>query len=327
MPANLTMENGKASVMYYGDVPWHGLGTKLMSPATSKEAIVAANLNWNVVKIPLFAKTRVFTNIKDLRAMITDRDLNSDTPNILGTVGKNYTPVQNTEAFAFFDSIVGGEKAIYHTAGSLNNNKVIWILARLPGEIKVIGDDITNKYLLLCNSHDGSSSVQIKFTPVRVVCSNTLTAALMDGYTIKIKHSNNVLERLKQSKQTLGIIENGYKYIGQIFKEMVMTRMSKERMHKYFTAVFPDMKDEKATYYNRKNRTAVEKLSEIGYGTDIKGVKGTLWGAYNAVTEFVDHKPNQLTPDKQLYNIWFGSADSVKRRAFRLAENMKLWLN
>ena len=178
MSHNLLMQNGQASMFYINEVPWHGLGTRLDKPATAHEAITAARLDWKVVKLPLFAGSK--------RIPVTDRfavvrrtgDLIQHTDPVLGVVSHEYTPLQNQQAFQFFDPIVGQNAAIYHTAGALGKGERVWILAQLPGHIRVAGDDITEKYLLLSNSHDGKSSVTIKFTPVRVVCQNTLTLAL-----------------------------------------------------------------------------------------------------------------------------------------------------
>lgn len=166
MAHELFIENGQASMMYVGNAPWHGLGTKLNQPATSAEAICAAKLDWQVVKRPIYAVgDGCLFPIPDKEAILRKGEPGQPDGPVFGVVSTQYTPLQNTEAFEFFDSIVEGKQAIYHTAGALGKGERIWILAKLPSSIRVIGDDITDKYLLLSNSHDASSAIQVKFTP------------------------------------------------------------------------------------------------------------------------------------------------------------------
>ena len=203
MSHNLLLQNGQASMFYINEVPWHGLGTRLDQPATAQEGIAAAHLDWKVVKLPLFAGSKRIP-VTDRFAVVRRRgDLIQRTDPVLGVVSHEYTPLQNHQAFQFFDPIVGQNAAIYHTAGALGNGQRVWILAQLPGYIRVAGDDITEKYLLLSNSHDGKSSVTIKFTPVRVVCQNTLTLALNGGAAWRVSHHRDIQQKLKQAHAML----------------------------------------------------------------------------------------------------------------------------
>lgn len=328
MSHNLLIENNKASMMYYDEVPWHGLGTRLDRPATSQEAIEAANLNWLVEKKPLYLKFKPKVQVNEAFAIVRKDHLTKNEPTVLGVVGKNYKPVQNHEAFEFFDDIVGAGKAIYHTAGALSDGKIIWILAKLPGYIRVVGDDITHKYLLLSNSHDGSTSVQIKFTPIRVVCNNTLTIALNKGETLKAKHTRDVKERLTQAKELLGIIDNRFNGIEKSFREMAQVKVNQSRLNEYLKNVFPDPQDELLLPNTIKAREMAQELFETGIGAEMQGVKGTLWGAYNGITEMIDHKNTRLNADKKSTNILFGAGYNTKVKAYNVAlDKMKYWMN
>src|SRR5205807_7988364 len=128
------------------------LGTVRWRPAGAAVGIDAANLGWSVVKKPLFAGANEYRRVPDYFSMVREDDWNSNKSTILGIVSKGYTPLQNREAFTFFDPIIGQNAAVYHTAGALGKGERVWILSKLPGEIRVIGDDITHKYLLLSNS-------------------------------------------------------------------------------------------------------------------------------------------------------------------------------
>src|SRR5207249_4487904 len=146
-------------------------------------------------------------------------------------------------AFRFFDPIVGQDAAIYHTAGALGLGERVWILAKLPGHIRVVKDDISEKYLLLSNSHDGKSSVQIKFTPVRVVCQNTLAIALSDGAVCRVVHCSDVHSKLEQAYQMLGLINERFDEMEETFQAMSRVKMDKERLAEYLSTVYPDSKE------------------------------------------------------------------------------------
>jgi len=149
------------TMMYVNEVPWHRLGKRLENPATATEAIDAAGLGWDVQLQPLYTGPDRAVKVKDRFAVCRIDRLDHADGGQLGIVGRDYTPLQNREAFNFLDPLVGENAAIYHTAGSLRDGRRVWMLAKLPGEIRVIGDDIAEKYLLLSNSHDGGSSVRI----------------------------------------------------------------------------------------------------------------------------------------------------------------------
>jgi len=322
MAHNIEIINGEASMFYYGDKPWHGLGQQLENPATSKEAIEAAKLDWEVEKQQLYLPN----NEPVLNTFATVR---TDRNKVLGIVGSTYTPLQNSEAFQFFDAIVGEGQAVYHTAGSLLNGKLVWILAKLPGVIRVTGEDITEKYLLLSNSHDGTSAVQIKFTPIRVVCNNTLSMAFGDQQYLSVFHQRDIKNRLSEVPKLLNIINTRYTEIDATLKELVKIQMTDITLDKYLLDVFPNpkrKKDERLYEYElaraKANRDWSKYFFESGVGNNLPGVSGTMWAALNGITELIDHKVTKQKQDRKLNTIWFGDGAAVKSKAYKLADEM-----
>ncbi len=241
---------------------------------------------------------------------------------VLGLVGNNYKPLQNRNAFAWFDGIVGTGAAIYHTAGALGCGERIWILAKLPGEIRIVGDDVADKYLLLSNSHDGESSVQVKFTPIRVVCKNTLTMALGRGPTLRVSHIASLGKRMEQVKENLGIIGKGYETIQNQFQAMTRVQLNQGRLAEYLEQVIPepqDKTDDRARKRVAEARRSSAVLFDSGRGNNLAGVKGTLWAGYNGVAEYIDFRPTKQNPNQRLDSIWFGSGYLTKARAFKVA--------
>jgi len=333
MAHDIAQIGGKPAMMYADNPPWHNLGTKLDGPATSAEAIKAAGLDWHVEKVPLFVRTEneYETLIGRYATVRRGAGPKGESP-ALGIVGRGYVPLQNIKAFEWFDEIVGEKAAIYHTAGALGQGERVWLLAKLPEPIRVVGDDVADKYLLLSNSHDGSSSVQVKFTPIRVVCQNTLTMALSDGEGIRVHHTSSMQGRLKLAQVNLGIIQRRFEVIEEGFKGMQRTTMNAERLTEYVSAVFPEPKNEDndtGVARIREARKGAMSLFEYGRGNSMAGTKGTLWAAYNGVTELVDFRLGPRTSaDRRLESAWFGSGYSTKTRAYRIGlDYAKAWRN
>jgi phage/plasmid-like protein (TIGR03299 family) len=190
-------------MMYVGEVPWHGLGHRLETPATAREAIAAAGLDYEVSLADL-------TTVNGIPVTTRKAAIRTNTNDPLGVVGNSYVPVQNRESFAFLDAIVADGGLRYHTAGALRKGEKNWLLARLPGSIRVKrSDDLTEKYLLLTNSFDGSSCLRVFFTSIRVVCANTLARANREGESegLSIRHQGNLTAKILQAREVLGIAQ------------------------------------------------------------------------------------------------------------------------
>jgi phage/plasmid-like protein (TIGR03299 family) len=194
----------------------------------------------------------------------------------------------------------------------------IWILAKLPLYINVCGNDLVGKYLLLSNSHNGSSLVRVKLTPIRVVCNNTLTAALQGAGEVHIRHTLNAAEDMAQALSLLGLSNSLYQQLDVIFNRMALTKITDKQLLDYMNALVPDNEDEEESAKKvQQIRTACLELYESGQGADFS--RGTLWGAFNCVTEYTDYKMDG-NPTTRLESIWFGRGEQLKLKAFQLAE-------
>jgi|ERR1051325_960182 phage/plasmid-like protein (TIGR03299 family) len=314
---NLNINNGKTSLFYVGPVPWHKLGTQLENPATAQEAIQAAGLDFTVKLKPV----KTVINRKQKFLPNTFATYRTDNSEVLGVVGSRYSPIQNKDAFAFFDALVGSDEAMYQTAGAIGRGERIWILAKLPDYIRIGKNDIVNKYLLLTNSHDGSATVQAKLTPVRVVCSNTLSIALQGNeQEVRIRHTANAIHKLEQAHKLLGLTNNLYQQIDTIFNKMALRKITNKQLLDYVKALVPANPDAKFQTRNQNIREAILELHESGQGAEM--ARGTAWGIFNAATEYTDHVQSSRNPNKQLSSMWFGSGEKLKLRAFALAKKM-----
>jgi phage/plasmid-like protein (TIGR03299 family) len=235
-------------------------------------------------------------------------------------VGSGYEPVQNRGAFDFFDMLVDGHGAMYESAGIVGHGERIWLLASLPGYIKVHCNDLVHKYLLLINSHDGTVPIRVKITPVRVVCSNTLTSALQGVGEVHIHHTRNAVKKMEQALALLKWSDSAFDRLGAVFNRMAATRATGHQLREYVHTLIPDGKEAESEAGTGNIRNEVLRLHDSGRGAYLS--RGTWWGAFNSVTEYTDHAVYSGTPAAQLHSIWFGRGEQLKVKAFRLAELM-----
>jgi len=318
MAHNLNFKNGKASMFYYGEKPWHGLGTELSHPATAAEAIKAAQLDYIVE-----TKSIYLENGKEIG--IAKATVREDTGEVLGVVGNQYRVIQNVEAFNFFDVLVGEGQAIYHTAGALGKGERVWILAKLPQNIVIQREDVVEKYLVLTNSHDGTSALRVYFTPIRVVCQNTLIMSLQcRAESIVIRHSGDIMSKIKEARRVLGIAIDYYAQFEQIANQLVDVKLNKAKAEDYFERVLLGEEKKKEETTRAKNiKNDLLALFDHGRGNDLSGIRHTLWSAYNSVVEYVDYyktvKGEKEDKSNRLKSIWFGAGARQKAKALEVA--------
>ncbi len=337
---NYNEHTGRYSFFSVQQKAWHNLGQVVEQYPTSKEAIQYAGLDFTVIKAPLYTKgTGILIgsdgeineggNIPVPERYAT---LRTDTNAVFGVVGKDYQIVQNADAFAFFDAIVGGGDGIlYETAGALGKGERIFITAKLPGYIRVgNGDDVTEKYIFLTTSHDGTGSITAAFTPIRVVCQNTLNAALYKmSNVIRIRHTSGAKQRLEEAHRVMGLANTLSIQLENIFNQWTKVRITDAEVKKLIQlalcpnketldALKNDVEDELSTVFKNTVDDAFS-YAMIAETQQMDTTKGTLFGAYNAVTGYYQNVRSYRDDESKLQSIVMGgTAQNKAQKAFEL---------
>src|SRR5262245_31470634 len=314
MAHQLEMTNGQACMFYTGQAPWHGLGQQLHGRPTVREAITASGLDWDVELVPLVTGDAHEPAPARAVRRTTDRRL-------LGVVGPAYHALQNRDAFAFFQPFLDAGLAALHTGGSLCGGRKVWLLARIEREPLVIGaGDEVHKFVLLSNSHDGTTSVRVGFTPVRVVCANTLALAHADragGKLIRVRHTRRLADNLDALREVIDLADQEFTATAEQYRRLREKGVNQNDLARYVREVF---RIEGATPNGQQRRILEScfRLFEEGRGADLPGARGTLWGAYNAVTEYLGYERGR-GQDTRLASLWFGDSARTNQRALETA--------
>ena len=336
----MSHEIEKNNCMFVHQPAWHQLGVVLDHPPTSKEAIKAAGMDWTVEKRALYFQRAMpggvdYEVVNGRVAVVRTMD-----QSLLSVVSDLYEPFQNQDAFAFFDPIVTQGLATYESAGVLKEGRRVWVLARLNKDLHVGNDDIRS-YLLLCNSHDGTLRLVIQPTNVRVVCQNTLTMSLREGYIDSFRHTGGIMENMEARRDEIMAMIEGMENVEAMYQQFGKIQLGSDGVVGYVEEVlgFPvlaflgnalddveerleeDATDadeehiETASAYKQKAKAEILRLHEEGQGAQ----PGTLWGIYNAVMEYVDHYANPNSKDRATYQL-FGAGAELKQRALDVAK-------
>ena len=300
---------------FTGEKPWHQLGTQFESVMTAEQAIFGSGLGFEVYKEQLYRVTK--SDIHEVDAFAT---INGDTDKVLGIVGKRYQPIQNREAFGFFDELVGAGQAIYQTAGALGEGERIWLLAKLPISFSPIAGDNIEGYVLLYNSHDGTAPLSVMFTPIRVVCQNTLNIALKKSTeVVKVRHTTNSAERLKESAKILKCMNEYFTEIGERCHDLASYKIDDDFIESYKNALFGNEIDLPVKGPGRtiraRNIGMFDQRLRFGKGIELPGVIGTAWHPVNAALEMADFDLPKLGKDPT-NDIIFGKAADFKQVAW-----------
>jgi len=303
------------TMAYAGEVPWHGLGVPVSNDLTPCQMMDKAGLDWTVDKEDLTTPSGAF--VKGKKALVRSSD-----NKVLDVIGDNWNPVQNEQAFDFFSEYVLAGDMEMHTAGSLKDGNLVWALAKVKESFDILGGDQVDSYLLFSNPHQYGKSIDVRFTPIRVVCNNTLTLSLGQEVAKSVSLNHRTEFNPDSVKETLGIASEKFQKYKETAEFLSTKRFDMDALIRYYNEVFP------RTYKGKKevNVKTIEDLTtnakkayevlETQPGAEFG--QGTWWQALNSVTYLTDHQMGREN-DTRLTSAWFGVNQTRKVRAVEKA--------
>ncbi len=310
MSHQLEMVNGQASMVYAGEVPWHGLG-KLIPPDLSPEQVLkTAGLDWSVKKEPMYRANGDM--IENRKLLVRESD-----NKIFDIVSDSWCPLQNIDAFKFFDEFVEQGDMEMHTAGALKGGSVVWALAKVKESFTLFKDDHVESYLLFTNPHRYSSSIDVRFTPTRVVCNNTLTAALEEKTSMKFTQSHRVAFDSNLVKQVLALSSVNMRDYEEKANILASKVVKLDDVKQYLNTLFPNSSQDEEKR-KQLSRNAIQVLDLIDKQPGAQYGEGTWWPIFNAVTYFTDHVQGRDN-ERRVASMWYGANKQLKQQAMKLA--------
>ncbi len=306
-----------SSMAFRGQVPWHGLGEQITGATTTQQMLEVAGLDWAVSTAPV--KFRVQRDGKNRQGTSQRHKvlIREDTLDVLDVVGPRYVPFQNAEVLEFFHEYVSAGEMKLETAGSLQGGRVIWGLAKMDEAFEVlVPEDRVEGHVLLMNPHQYGRSAVAMFTGIRVVCANTLTAALHGNGgkgQLKLWHTKEFnADMREEAKRRLGIAREqleAYKADAELLASIQVS--DTVAMREIARVMWGDPQQPEPEFQNRRTNRVFDLYKVNGQGSQLESARGTAWGVFNAVTEYMDHHYGRTT-DNRLMHSWLGGGAKVK---------------
>jgi phage/plasmid-like protein (TIGR03299 family) len=320
------------TIAYMGKTPWHGLGTKLEEKHrfSIEDGLKLSGLDWQVELVPLHINDRdedgeivKSTSVKEFaQAVRRVKD-----GHVIGCVGPRYHCLQNKDAFEWFRPLFENKLCGLNTAGSLGNGEKVWILADIMDakQQEIVKGDVVRRYLLLSNSHNGTTSVRVSFTDVRVVCSNTLAAAHSSANSkfIRLRHGKGLAENLDKVREILNLANQEFEATADQYRFLASRRVNEADLRK-FVKVMTGNEDVAEADISTRAKNTMERMIKLmvdGIGSDIPGVRGTYWGMYQGYNQFLNYEASR-TSSARLDSLWFGKGFNENLKALELATEM-----
>jgi phage/plasmid-like protein (TIGR03299 family) len=310
MAHGLEIVNGKASMAYANEVPWHGLGTQVADDLTAQEMMVAAGADWRVNEVETYAIVGDQHIPTGMKALLRETD-----NKVLTQVGKNWHPVQNEDAFDFFKQFVDEGHMTMETAGVLNDGRNVWAMAKIKGSaFDVFGGDVTEGNLLFSNPHEYGKTIDIRFCATRVVCKNTLAIALNGGSKNFVKVNHRKAFDAEAVKETMGIAGTKMDRYKQMAEYLGSKQTTKETLMEYFGELMG--KSEKKEGRLTRNGEIAMELIDTQPGAEF--AEGSWWQAFNTVTYMTNHVIGR-SADSRMQSTWYGANQSLNSKALEVA--------
>lgn len=305
------------TMAYAGETPWHGLGVPVSNDLTPVQMMEKAGVDWSVQECESFVDfngERISTGQKAL--------VRSTDGKVLTNVGKDWNPVQNEQAFEFFSEYVFAGDMEMHTAGSLKDGQMVWALAKVKDSFDLFGGDTVESYLLFSNPHQYGKSIDVRFTPIRVVCNNTLSLSLSMQAERQVKVGHRVEFNPGEVKEALGIASEKLATYREMAEYLGSKRFSMDKLIEYYNTVYPRTSDkrvqDKKLSVDTLSRNAKQCLDILESQPGAEFAEGSWWQAYNSVTFVTDHVQGR-NADNRLYSSWFGGNQTRKKNALETA--------
>ena len=305
------------TMAYAGELPWHGLGVPVSNDLTPVQMMEKAGVDWTVQECESFVDfngERISTGQKAL--------VRSTDGRVLTNVGKDWNPVQNEQAFEFFSEYVFAGDMEMHTAGSLKDGQMVWALAKVKDSFDLFGGDQVESYLLFSNPHQYGKSIDVRFTPIRVVCNNTLSLSLSMQAERQVKVGHRVEFNPGEVKEALGIASEKLATYREMAEYLGSKRFSMDKLIEYYNTVYPRTSDkrvqDKKLSVDTLSRNAKQCLDVLETQPGAEFAEGSWWQAYNSVTFVTDHVQGR-NADNRMYSAWFGGNQTRKKNALETA--------
>lgn len=307
MAHEVEMINGVAQMAYAGEKPWHGLGVEVSNDLTPGQIMAKAGLDWTVEKQDL--QTVSGTRIKGKQALVRSSD-----GSVLDVVGSDWNPVQNIDAFEFFSEFVMAGDMEMNTAGSLKEGRNVFALAKIKESFDILGEDRVDSYLLFSNPHQYGKAIDIRFTPIRVVCNNTLTFSLNASSKNFVKVGHRSAFDANIVKEQMGLASEKFAKYKEMAEFLSTRRFSVESLLQYYNEVFPHREQRKIESAEDLSRPARQAFEVLETQPGAQYGEGTWWQAFNSVTFMTDHIQGR-SAETRLQSQWFGGNQARKIKA------------
>jgi len=311
------MSHEVETMAYAGEVPWHGLGVPVSNDLTPAQMMKKAGVDWTVREVESYIDFNGSKMKTGQKSLVRETD-----GKILTNVGENWKPLQNSEAFEFFGEYVMAGDMEMHTAGSLKEGRMVWALAKVKESFELFKGDQVDSYFLFANPHQYGKSIDIRFTPIRVVCNNTLTLSLNTASQMAMKVGHRAEFNPEDVKEALGIATEKMKTYKEYAAFLGSKRFNTKSLIEYYNTVWPRTADkrvqDKALSIDTLSRNAKLCMDNLESQPGAQYAEGSWWQAFNSVTYVTDHIQGR-NEDNRLYSSWFGDNQSRKSRALQTA--------